>query len=392
MEITVRISLKELVSMSNLEDYFSEDMTDEERLSNYKAFANGTISGIDFLVKRLSSYYDLLELELDDNPAAEIYLGDCYKSIEQIKRFVDSHQTVFKDRNELESLDLSILLQGITDRLEKVGHSSLGLTNNCEDQSFVMGQFYQLQNAFFELVRCVEGDSLSISLSASFIDGDYFESRNSSLKEGEYYIITFKNVEEAVNIDEEICYNEYLVANNSEMNEQLVFIYGIVLDHGGEMLTSREQNGLGSMTILLPSIKNTVNMYGDNASDELLKGSETILLVDDEDIIWDVVIDMLQRLGYTVILAANGKECVELYRDNPNMFDLVLLDMVMPEMNGREAYFALQEIDENVKVILQSGYIAQADAQDVLDAGANGFLHKPYRMADLAKKMRSILD
>ena len=132
-------------------------------------------------------------------------------------------------------------------------------------------------------------------------------------------------------------------------------------------------------------------MFGDNVTEEQLKGNETVLLVDDEDIIWDVVIDMLQRLGYTVILAEHGLDCVEIYRENPGMIDLVLLDMVMPEMNGRECQFELKKLDPDVKVILQSGYIAQEDAQDVLDAGAKGFLQKPYRMTDLAGKMREIL-
>ena len=90
-------------------------------------------------------------------------------------------------------------------------------------------------------------------------------------------------------------------------------------------------------------------MYsGKNLEKSELKGNETILLVDDEDIIWDVVIDMLQNMGYTVILAANGREAVEIYKSNPGKIDLVLLDMVMPELNGREAYFELKKFDNDV--------------------------------------------
>jgi CheY-like chemotaxis protein len=119
---------------------------------------------------------------------------------------------------------------------------------------------------------------------------------------------------------------------------------------------------------------------------------ETILLVDDEEMIWDVISDMLSTLGYKVILAENGREAVEIYQNNPGEVDLILLDMIMPEMNAREAFFLLKKIDPEVKVLLSSGYVSEEDAQDVLNAGAQGFLRKPYRMADLAGKIRGILD
>jgi CheY-like chemotaxis protein len=126
--------------------------------------------------------------------------------------------------------------------------------------------------------------------------------------------------------------------------------------------------------------------------DQSLYGSETILLVDDEDMIWDVIIDMLQELGYSVVLAGNGLEALEVYRENPGSIDLVILDMVMPELDGHRAFFKLREIDPKTKVLLSSGYVSEDDVQDVLTAGAAGFLRKPYRMVDLARKVRSILD
>ena len=118
---------------------------------------------------------------------------------------------------------------------------------------------------------------------------------------------------------------------------------------------------------------------------------KTILLVDDEDMIWDVISDMLQQLGYRIILAGDGTEAVEIYRENPGMIDLVILDMLMPNMGGRETFFLLKELDPNVKVLASSGYVSQEEIQDVMDAGAAGFLRKPYRLADLARKIHEII-
>ena len=117
---------------------------------------------------------------------------------------------------------------------------------------------------------------------------------------------------------------------------------------------------------------------------------KTILLVDDEDMIWDVISDMLQQLGYRIILAGDGKEAVQIYGSNPGMIDLVILDMLMPNMGGRETFFILKELDPQVKVLASSGYVSQEEIQDVMDAGAAGFLRKPYRLADLARKIHEI--
>ncbi len=118
---------------------------------------------------------------------------------------------------------------------------------------------------------------------------------------------------------------------------------------------------------------------------------KTILLVDDEDMIWDVLSDMLQDLGYQVLLAGDGAEAVEIYRSNPGVVDLVMLDMLMPNMGGRETFFLLKELDPDVKVLATSGYVSQEEIQDVMDAGAAGFLRKPYHISDLAKKIKEIL-
>ena len=122
------------------------------------------------------------------------------------------------------------------------------------------------------------------------------------------------------------------------------------------------------------------------------EATRTILLVDDEDMIWDVLSDMLQELGYQVILAGDGKEAVEIYSGNPGMIDLVILDMLMPNMGGQETFFMLKELNPDVKVLASSGYVSQEEIQDVMDAGASGFLRKPYHMADLARKIKEIFE
>ena len=121
-------------------------------------------------------------------------------------------------------------------------------------------------------------------------------------------------------------------------------------------------------------------------------GTETILIVDDQETVWDFLIEALQKLGYSVLLAENGLDAVEIYENNPGQIDLVLLDMIMPKQGGHTTFHKLKEIDPNVSVLLSSGFVSMEDVDDLLNSGAAGFLPKPHRIREMAAKIRSILD
>lgn len=122
------------------------------------------------------------------------------------------------------------------------------------------------------------------------------------------------------------------------------------------------------------------------------KENETILVVDDEDAIWDFVIEALQNLGYSVILAGNGEEAVEIFKNNPDQINLVFLDMVMPKLGGHSTFYQLRKINPKIKILLSSGYVSEEEIADLIEQGANGFLHKPHKITELASEIRKILD
>ena len=125
---------------------------------------------------------------------------------------------------------------------------------------------------------------------------------------------------------------------------------------------------------------------------QLPGGSETILIVDDHETIWDFLIEALQELGYSVLLAENGLDAVEIFRENPGVVDLVLLDMIMPKSGGHETFLKLKAIDPQVKVLLSSGFVNEKAVEDLLAQGACGFLPKPHRLPVVAKAIRDVLD
>ena len=130
----------------------------------------------------------------------------------------------------------------------------------------------------------------------------------------------------------------------------------------------------------------------ENRRMQLPGGTETILIVDDQETVWDFLIEALQKLGYSVLLAENGLDAVEIYENNPGQIDLILLDMIMPKQGGHSTFHKLKEIDPNVKVLLSSGFVSLEEVDDLLKNGAAGFLPKPHRIREMATEIRRILD
>ncbi len=118
---------------------------------------------------------------------------------------------------------------------------------------------------------------------------------------------------------------------------------------------------------------------------ELQRGSGTILIVDDEPLVAELARDILRRFGYAVLTAQGGEEAIQLYRQHSGEVVAVLLDMVMPEMDGREVFQRLRGLNPEVKVVISSGYSHDRDADDLLEQGASGFVQKPYRIAELIR-------
>jgi len=121
-------------------------------------------------------------------------------------------------------------------------------------------------------------------------------------------------------------------------------------------------------------------------------GQETILVVDDEETIRLLVRDVLEEIGYTVLSAGDGNQAVGLYKEKGAEIDLVILDMTMPGMGGRETFEKLKELNPRVRAILSTGYSEDERARQMLAMGVKSFVQKPYRIDDLALAVRRILD
>jgi len=171
----------------------------------------------------------------------------------------------------------------------------------------------------------------------------------------------------------------------------LASVYGIVKNHGGFIVVESEIDIGTSFTIFLPASDKQVE--GEDRKDSRIhKGKETVLLIDDEEMILEVGTRMLEGLGYRVLTASGGRQGLKVYEQNRDSIDLVILDMIMPDLGGKETFDAMRRQSPSVKVLLSSGYSLDGQAKEILESGCRGFIQKPFSMADLSKKMREILE
>ena len=171
----------------------------------------------------------------------------------------------------------------------------------------------------------------------------------------------------------------------------LASAYGIVKNHKGWITVTSEKGKGTCFVIYLPA---TSKPFAEKreAQGALKKGEGTVLVVDDEEAIRDVLGQMLQTLGYRCLFAENSSGALKVFREHQKEIDVVLLDMVMPDAGGDIAFKALKKIDSNVRVILSSGYSREGRAEKVMETGGHGFIQKPFDLKHLSQKIREILD
>jgi two-component system cell cycle sensor histidine kinase/response regulator CckA len=213
---------------------------------------------------------------------------------------------------------------------------------------------------------------------------------------GEYLKISITDTGEGMDFAvQELIFDPFYTTRPQGTGLGLAFAQRIVRNHGGLINVYSEKGHGTTFNIYLPASgeKTEAESPSENRprQDTVVTGSETVLLVDDEKFILDVGGEMLKAMGYRVLAANGGSEAVGIYERQGREIDLVILDMIMPDMDGKKTYEKLKAMNDNIKVLLASGYSMTSQVAEILDRGFNGFIQKPFNMIRLSNKIREIL-
>ena len=168
-------------------------------------------------------------------------------------------------------------------------------------------------------------------------------------------------------------------------------VYGIIKNHEGWISVDSKPLRGTTVKIFLPAIRGEALAIKPVRAINM-ENSGTVLVIEDEEMVLDVTSSMLQNLGYRVLAARNGEEALRIAASHDGQIDLALLDIILPDMGGKDIYPRLLASRPNLRVIVCSGYTLNGPAQEILKQGAQGFIQKPYTMAALSEKLSATIN
>ena len=263
----------------------------------------------------------------------------------------------------------------------------------------VLGDPSQLQNAILNLAvnardAMPDGGTLAFTTETQELDSEFCRNHPNDASPGKYLHISVTDTGEG--IDEstmphifEPFFTTKPIGKGTGLG--LSAVYGTVKSHSGTVAVESAPGAGSTFSLYLPlnqeaGITGTVAPSTDN-----IRGTGHILIIDDEDIVRSIGERMLRRLGYEVTICADGNEGCKLLEEMGDQIDLVILDMVMPEVSGRDTFFLLTAIKPDVRVLVASGHVMSEDIQELLDAGAVDFVQKPFRINTLSERVAAAL-
>lgn len=267
-----------------------------------------------------------------------------------------------------------------------------------EGQLSIIGDPSQLQNSFMNLLinasqAMPEGGDIYISSEPIEIDAIYCNLSAFEVSPGNYVKVEIRDTGSGIpqeNIDKifEPFFTTKEVGKGTGLG--LAAVLGTVEQHKGAITVYSEPGEGTSFHILLPLTEQAPRQEV-AVEEHDYAGKGVVLLVDDEEVMRLTGKAILEEFGYEVLLATNGIEALEVFTEKADEIDLVILDMVMPQMNGRDCFHKIREVREDTRVIISSGFSREEEMVSLKGAGLCGFIHKPFRASDLAVAVKGAL-
>lgn len=263
---------------------------------------------------------------------------------------------------------------------------------------FVKGDMSQFQNVIMNL--CINardampnGGTLKVITEEKVVDSSFLSHSGVQINKGTYALISV--IDSGIGIDPksakhifEPFFTTKLVGEGTGLG--LAAVYGTIKEFNGFIDFESKQGKGTSFYLYIPESDKSQDEFTKNRPIPQ-KGKGTVLIIDDEEIIRNMAKNLLASIGYDSILAVNGEDGIMKYKENMKNINLVLLDMLMPIMNGKETFKQLKKINSDVKVLLSSGYISDKEIKSLLEEGAKSFIHKPYKKSELAEEIFKII-
>ena len=377
-----------------------EQLFQAQKMESIGRLAGGIAHDFNNILTSIKGYAELLKIQFcefnsKEKHAADVILKGVDRAANLTKQLLG-----FARGGKYNPVPLNVnnVIEEIVSVSEKIFEKNISITYLFEEEiNTVEADRHQLDQVFTNLIinawdAMPKGGVLGFKTENVFLDED-FSFRFPEFQPGEYVKISVTDT--GVGMADEIqkhIFEPFFTTKGEGKGTGLglATVYGIVKSHNGHIAVYSEPGEGTTFSLYFPVSESEIVEI--KKEFDIVKGEATILVVDDEESVRGMAEDMLDVLGYRVMTASDGREAVALYTEKKNEIDLVILDMIMPVMAGKDTYMELRKINPGIKVLLASGYSQNDKTREILDEGAIGFVQKPFGIQELSKTLSETLN
>jgi two-component system cell cycle sensor histidine kinase/response regulator CckA len=383
-----------------------EQLIQAQKMEALGTLAGGIAHDFNNILTGILGFASLVKIEISEG-------STIYRYIEQIERAairaseLTSKILTFarRSRFEIKTVNLNEVITEVLQILDRTVDRSIKIKNILsQEPCYVDIDITKMEQALMNIcVNAIEampsGGELTIKTEISSLYYDNTMKKLSKQSEGEKHVLV-SVIDTGMGMDSDTqrkIFDPFFTTKGKSGGTGLGLstVYGVINEFGGYIEVESKPGAGTIFNVCLPFSKQTVETKTHRDWErfpEIPKGNgETILLVDDEKVILELGSNMLQHLGYNIVLAEDGIVAIDLYKKYGNKIALVILDLIMPHLSGKEVFDQLRQINPDVKIIVSTGYAKEELLQPLLDRRANGFLSKPYKIQELAGGVKSAI-
>lgn len=363
--------------------------------------AGGMAHDFNNMLGVIMGYGFMLLDDMDNNDEKRGYVEEILTAAKRSKELTSKLLTFSrKDKLNVKATGMDSVIGHVSSILERTLHRKIEIMKNIEPGMEVEIDQNQIHQALLNICNnsrdaMPRGGALTIEAKRIRLEAARCSMCNAEL-EGEFCLLQVSDTGIGMTKDiQEKIFDPFFTTKGVGKGTGLGLStsLGIIHSHGGHISVYSEPGRGTDMKIYLPLADCTATA-ADRPPDDtaVMRGNETALVVDDEKVILDMAANMLSSAGYQVITAEGGREAINKYRERQEDIDVVVLDIVMPDIDGEDVLEAIKSINPDAEIVISSGYSINGQAGTLMDKGANSFVQKPFTPHELTAAIRSVLD
>jgi signal transduction histidine kinase/CheY-like chemotaxis protein len=378
-----------------------EQIRQMEKMDAIGQLAGGIAHDFNNQIAVIMGYSEILVASLKDEKLqkyAKNILASSRRSNDLTKKLL---AFAHKGLSERKSVNMHDLISEVVDFLNHSFDKRIVINSKLKaEYPYVEGDPNQIQNMLLNLAinardAMPDGGSLTFESSIEYLSETYCQRIPYEIHKGLFLEIKVSDTGNGID-DANIrrIFEPFFTTKSKGKGTGmgLASVFGAVSNHGGSIEVKSCLGKGSTFCIYFPIGAAMTERENDRKSLDRNKGDNVILLVDDDELIRQMGLDFLSILGYSIITCNNGREAVEYYQENWQNIDLVILDMIMPEMGGKDVFRILRKINSDVRIILSSGFSLGDDIKTLLEEGAEAFIGKPFELNEFSDVLSKVMN